>query len=81
MARECQSCSKCQNPLSDFEKMIGEVLGADKVDCVSCTKKYGGVSGSTCPRCGREGLESMGEGSFMRTRCIYCGYDDITGGS
>ena len=22
MARDCQSCSKCQNPLSDFEKIV-----------------------------------------------------------
>ena len=121
MARDCQSCSKCQNPLSDFEKTIGKALGADKVYCKSCTKKledewtdlsfknaedkatpeeikrfeeldkflgslvnagyYGSVTPSTCPRCGREGLERMGEGSFMRTRCISCGYDDITDGS
>lgn len=117
MAKECKSCSRCERPLSDFEKMIAEKLGADKVYCKGCVKKienewselqiryledrlipeeiecfeeldellkkleaagyYENNPANICPQCGRETLERMGEGSFMRTRCISCGYDNL----
>lgn len=121
MTNARETCSRCGQPLSDFEKMIAKELGADRVICKSCVKKvedewsdlcvnyledklssekrarfeeldktledlenagyYGAIPDNTCPQCGRETLERMNEGSFTRSRCVSCGYDDVQNGS